>query len=150
MKLATVPLEGGSAKDRSIWAWKGAAASPGPRLWLDWPLLRLRRGRGGVGRKAAELGHQFDVSVEIGKNDDLADLGILVTGSACCRKAAPPARAATGAPANVFLAGIALGQRHVFGRAGIDQVESHGGFALLDVDAAGERADCTAPPAEVT
>src|SRR5213075_1428161 len=97
----------------------------------------------------AELRHHLDVGVEIGQHDDLADLGILVAAAADRGEPAPPAGTAAGAPADVLLAGIALGQRHVLGGAGVDEVERDRRLALLDVDAAGQRADRAAPAAEM-
>src|SRR5436853_6843081 len=52
---------------------------------------------------AAELGDQLLVGVEIGEDDDLADLGVLVARGACRREAAPPAGAAARGPAQVGL-----------------------------------------------
>src|SRR5207342_2793014 len=100
-------------------------------------------------RDSAELRDQLLVGVEIGKHDDLADLGVLVArGSRGC-EAAPPARAAAGAPTDVALAGIAFGQRFLFGGPPVDKAQRDVGLALLDVDSAGERPDRAAPAAEV-
>jgi hypothetical protein len=45
------------------------------------------------------LRHQLLIRVEIGEDDDLADLGVLVTGRAGRAEAAPPAAAARQPPA---------------------------------------------------
>src|SRR4051794_26736256 len=80
---------------------------------------------------AAELGDHLLVGVEIGEDDDLADLGILVARRAGRSEAAPPAGAAARGPAQAGLAEIAFGQRFLLGGAGVDQAERDVGLALL-------------------
>src|SRR4051812_42540671 len=100
-------------------------------------------------RIAAELGDHLLVGVEIGEDDDLADLGVLVARGPGAAEAAPPAGRAAGAPADVALAEIALGERFLLGGAGVDEGQSDAGLALLDVDAAGDAADHARRAAEV-
>src|SRR6478735_9764944 len=110
---------------------------PGGRSHRDW-------------RDAAKLGDQLLVGVEIGKHDDLADLRVLVArGSSRC-EAAPPARAAASAPADVALARIAFGQRFLFGRPAVDQAQRDVCLAFLDVDPTRESANRAAPSAEMS
>src|SRR6185312_15433010 len=98
---------------------------------------------------AAELGDQLLVGVEVGEHDDLADLGVLIAIASGRGEAAPPARAAASAPADVGLARIAFGQRLLLGGSRVDQRQGHVRFALLDVDPADQTADRSTPAAEV-
>src|SRR4249919_1977641 len=134
------------------WSTNGAAGrEPGRAVMINRPksLLRLRSGGRGVCRQTTELRHKLDIGIEIGEHDHLPNLRVLVSAAAGGCETATPACAAACAPADVLLAGIALGHRHVFGRPGVDQVKRDRRLALLDVDTAGERTNRAAPAAEV-
>src|SRR6185369_10565127 len=98
---------------------------------------------------SAQLGHELLVGVEIGEDDDLADLGVLVARRASGAESAPPAGRSAGAPADVALAEIALGESFLLGGAGVDEGQGDAGLALLDVDPTRDRSDGAAPAAEV-
>src|SRR5438309_941897 len=113
-------------------------------------MCRHGRRRGSDGRIAAELRHELLVCVKVGEDDDLSDLRVLITVPTGGCEAAPPASAATCAPADVSLARVAFGKRLFLGGPSIDERQGDVGLALFDIDPASQRTNSAGPPAEMT